>query len=46
MVARVEDGALSFRANGNIDLFGEEAFTRVGGAGGPDRTMVPLAQAC
>jgi len=41
-----ENGALSFRANGNIDLFGEEAFTRVGGAGGPDRTMVPLAQAC
>ena len=34
-----ENGALSFKANGNIDFFGEEAFTRVGGAGGPDRTV-------
>ena len=33
-----ENGALSFKANGNIDFFGEEAFTRVGGAGGPTCT--------
>ena len=33
-----ENGALSFKANGNIDFFGEEAFTRVGGAGGQNRT--------
>src|SRR5436190_12676227 len=30
-----ENGKVSFKANGNIDFFGEEAFTRVGGAGGP-----------
>jgi len=28
-----ENGKVSFKANGNIDFFGEEAFTRVGGAG-------------
>ena len=33
---RVQDGEqISFRANGKIDFFGEEALTRVGGAGGP-----------
>jgi hypothetical protein len=37
-----ENGALSFKANGNIDFFGEEAFTRVGGAGGPSFTERPL----
>jgi len=30
----VEGGKFSFRANGQIDFFGEEALTRVGGAGG------------
>jgi hypothetical protein len=30
-----EGGKFSFRANGQIDFFGEEALTRVGGAGGP-----------
>ena len=29
-----ENGEVSFKANGNIDFFGEEALTRVGGAGG------------
>ncbi|HEY6264278.1 MAG TPA: hypothetical protein VIW93_05705, partial [Candidatus Acidoferrum sp.] len=30
-----EGGNVSFKANGQIDFFGEEALTRVGGAGGP-----------
>jgi len=30
-----ECGKISFRANGQIDFFGEEALTSVGGAGGP-----------
>jgi hypothetical protein len=34
----VEKGATSFKANGNIDFLGEEALTRVGGAGGQNRT--------
>jgi hypothetical protein len=34
-------GAVSFKANGNIDFFGEEAFTRVGGAGGRNSTLQP-----
>src|SRR6266566_4192852 len=33
-----ENGATSFKANGNIDFFGEEALTRMGGAGGQNRT--------
>ncbi len=33
-----EDGRVSFRANGNIDFFGEEILTRVDGAGGQNRT--------
>jgi hypothetical protein len=33
-----ENGKVSFKANGNIDFFGEEALTRVGGAGGQNRT--------
>jgi hypothetical protein len=33
-----EGGKISFEANSQIDFFGEEAFTRVDGAGGPDRT--------
>src|SRR5690348_11806689 len=33
-----ENGKVTFKANGNIDFFGEEAFTRVGGAGGQNRT--------
>jgi hypothetical protein len=37
---RVEENCkVSFKANGNIDFFGEEALTRVGGAGGPARTL-------
>jgi DNA invertase Pin-like site-specific DNA recombinase len=35
-LSRVQEGErISFRANGKIDFFGEEALTRVGGAGGP-----------
>jgi hypothetical protein len=35
----VADGGHSaYRAKGEIDFFGEEAFTRVGGAGGQNRT--------
>jgi len=30
-----EGGKIIFKANGEIDFFGEDAFTRVGGAGGP-----------
>ena len=30
-----ENGRISFKANGNIDFFGEEVLTRVDGAGGP-----------
>ena len=33
-----EGGKISFKASGQIDFFGAEALTRVGGAGGPDRT--------
>jgi hypothetical protein len=33
-----ENGEISFKANGQIDFFGEEALTRVGGAGGPTCT--------
>src|SRR6266478_1188655 len=33
-----ENGEISFKANGEIDFFGEEAFTRVDGAGGQNRT--------
>jgi hypothetical protein len=33
-----EDGKVSFKANGNIDFFGAEVPTRVGGAGGQNRT--------
>ena len=33
-----EDGKVSFKADGQIDFFGEEALTRVGGAGGQNRT--------
>jgi hypothetical protein len=33
------NGELSFKANGEIDFFGEEAFTQLSGAGGPDRTV-------
>jgi predicted oxidoreductase len=29
-----EGGKISFKASGQIDFFGEEALTRVGGAGG------------
>jgi site-specific DNA recombinase len=36
---RVSDGGkISFKANGQIDFFGEEALTRVDGAGGQNRT--------
>jgi hypothetical protein len=34
-VAAHAPGSVSFKANGNIDFFGEEFLTRVGGAGGP-----------
>jgi hypothetical protein len=30
-----EGGKISFKTSGQIDFFGEEALTRVGGAGGP-----------
>ena len=33
-----EGGKVSFQADGQIDFFGEEALTRVGGAGGQNRT--------
>jgi site-specific DNA recombinase len=33
-----EGGKISFNASGQIDFFGEEALTRVGGAGGPAGT--------
>jgi site-specific DNA recombinase len=33
-----ENGRASFKASGKIDFFGEEALTRVGGAGGQNRT--------
>lgn len=36
-----ENGEVSFKANGNIDFFGEEALTRVGGAGGQNSTLGP-----
>ena len=38
-----EDGKVSLKADGQIDFFGEEALTRVGGAGGPVRTVRPYA---
>ncbi len=33
-----ENGEVSFKANGEMDFFGEEAFTRLSGAGGQNRT--------
>lgn len=33
-----EGGKISFKASGQIDFFGEGALTRVGGAGGQNRT--------
>ena len=33
-----ENDRISFKANGNIDFFGEEVLTRVSGAGGQNRT--------
>jgi hypothetical protein len=33
-----EDGKASFRANGKMDFFGEEALTRLSGAGGRNWT--------
>jgi site-specific DNA recombinase len=33
-----ENGEVSFKANGEIDFFGEEAFTQLSGAGGQNRT--------
>jgi hypothetical protein len=39
-----EGGKISFKADGQIDLFGEEALTRVGGAGGPACTILPQAK--
>jgi site-specific DNA recombinase len=33
-----ENGSATLKANGSIDFFGEEALTRVGGAGGQNRT--------
>jgi hypothetical protein len=33
-----ENGKVSFKANGNIDFFGEDAPTQVSGAGGQNRT--------
>jgi hypothetical protein len=34
-----ENGKVSFKVNAEIDFFGEEALTRVGGAGGPVSTI-------
>jgi hypothetical protein len=34
-----EDGKITFKANGKIDFSGEEALTRLSGAGGPSRAM-------
>jgi len=39
-----EGGKFSFRDNGQIDFFGEEALTSVGGAGGPAFTALPQAK--
>ena len=36
-----EGGKISFKANGQIDFFAEEALTRVGGAGGQNRSLQP-----
>jgi site-specific DNA recombinase len=33
-----ENGEVSFKANGEMDFFGEEAFTQLSGAGGQNRT--------
>jgi site-specific DNA recombinase len=33
-----DDGKVSFRANGKIDFFGEDALTQLSGAGGQNRT--------
>jgi len=41
---RVEEGGnISFKASGKIDFFGDEALTRVGGAGGLACTVLPQA---
>lgn len=34
-----QDGKITFKANGKIDFFGDEALTRLSGAGGPDCTV-------
>jgi hypothetical protein len=33
-----DDGKVSFKANGRIDFFGEDALTQPSGAGGQNRT--------
>jgi hypothetical protein len=38
-----ECGKISFKASGQIDFFGKEALTSVGGAGGPVCTILPQA---
>jgi hypothetical protein len=38
-----ENGEISFKASGQIYFFGDEAFTRVGGAGGQSCTILPQA---
>jgi hypothetical protein len=37
-----ENGRISFKTNGNIDFFGEEVLTRVGGAGGESNRRARL----
>jgi hypothetical protein len=39
-----ENGEVSFKANGEIDFFGEEAFTQLSGAGGSACTILPQAK--
>ena len=43
-VSDAEGGKIAFKANGQIDFFGEEALTRVGGSGGPACTILPQAK--
>jgi hypothetical protein len=34
-----EKGTVNYAARGEVDFLGEQAMIRVGGAGGPDRTV-------
>jgi hypothetical protein len=39
-----EGGKIAFEANGKIDFFGDEALTRLSGAGGTACTVLPQVQ--